>query len=73
MRCAPFYRAVDRFLQPGEKKGTQGNPVRLRLYKNATKWSKKIFLKLAAFWARQHHRQKRAATGPVDFSSPVAA
>jgi hypothetical protein len=43
--------------------------VRLRLYKNATKWSKKIFLKLDDFWARQHHRRKKAVEGTVAFLS----
>lgn len=63
--CPPFPSAP--VCSNGTKKRHTGNPVRLRIYKNATKWSKKIFLKLAVFWARQHHRTKRAVGGPVAF------
>ena len=52
------------------KKAHRSNPVRFCVYKNATKWSKKFFLKLAVFWARQHHRHKTSVGGTVD--CPVA-
>ena len=52
----PLLFCRGKFTPHGTRKSTQGNPVRLRLCKNATKWSEKIFLKLAVFRARQHHR-----------------